>query len=108
MQKSLASSRTLVSDRDAPLVLTRMLAGVEVTGRVTGGGIDESRDEPLLIVEGTDGRRHLIPQTPEIVAARGEGRLRPGSIVTLRGDATTRTGARKCEPRSSSTGRYAT
>jgi type IV secretory pathway VirD2 relaxase len=94
VQKTLARSRTLVSDRDAPLVLTRMAAGVEVTGRVTGGGIDESRDEPLLIVEGTDGRRHLIPQTPEIVAARGDGRLRPGSIVTLRGDATMRTEAR--------------
>ena len=94
VQKSLARSRTLVSDRDAPVVLTRMAPGVEVTGRVTGGGIDESRDEPLLIVEGTDGRRHLIPQTPEILAARGEGRLRPGTVATLRGGSTTRNGTR--------------
>ena len=94
VQKSLARSRTLVSDRDAPVVLTRIAPGVEVTGRVTGGGIDEARDEPLLILESTDGRRHLIPQTPEIVAARGVGRLRPGSVITLRGGATTRDGAR--------------
>jgi enamine deaminase RidA (YjgF/YER057c/UK114 family) len=97
VQKSLARSRTLVSDRDAPVALTRMVPGVEVTGRVTGGGIDEARDEPLLILEGTDGRRHLIPQTPEIVAARGEGRLRPGSVVTLRGGLSSHPGAR--EPR---------
>lgn len=97
VQKSLARSRALVSDRDAPVVLTRMAPGVEVTGRVTGGGIDEARDEPLLILEGTDGRRHLIPQTPEIVAARGEGRLRPGSVVTLRGGASDHPRAR--EPR---------
>ena len=97
VQKSLARSHTLVSDRDAPMVLTRMAPGVAVTGRVTGGGIDEARDEPLLILEGTDGRRHLIPQTPEIAAARGEGRLRPGSVVTLRGGASNHPRAR--EPR---------
>lgn len=94
VQKSLARSPGLVADRDAPIVLTRMTAGIEVTGRVAGGGIDESRDEPLLIVEGTDGQRHLIPQTAEIHAARGEGRLRPGSIVTLRGAALAPTGSR--------------
>jgi len=85
VQKTLARSRTLVADRDAPLVLTRLGPGDEITARVTGGSIDEARDEPLLILEGTDGRRHLIPQTTDIVAARGEGRLRPGSVVTLRG-----------------------
>jgi type IV secretory pathway VirD2 relaxase len=95
VQKSLARSRALVSDRDAPVVLTRMAPGVEITGRVTGGGIDEARDEPLLILEGTDGRRHLVPQTPEIFAARGGGRLRPGSVVTLRGGAASRPGSRE-------------
>lgn len=89
VQKTLARSRTLVSDRDSPVVLARLGPGDEVTGRVTGGSIDEARDEPLLILEGTDGRRHLIPQTTQIVAARGEGRLRPGSVVTLRGTADT-------------------
>lgn len=93
VQKSLAHGG-LVSDRDAPVVLTRIAPGIEVTGRVTGGGIDESRDEPLLILEGTDGRRHLVPQTPEIVAARGEGGLRSGSVVTLRGGAARSAGNR--------------
>ncbi|RIL03540.1 MAG: hypothetical protein DCC71_14930 [Proteobacteria bacterium] len=90
VQRSLARSRMLVSDRNAPVVLTRIAPGVEITGRVTGGGIDESRDEPLLILEGTDGRRHLVPQTPDIVAARTAGQLRPGSVVTLRAEWRTR------------------
>src|SRR5690606_16602078 len=92
-QKSLARGG-LVSDRDAPVVLTRIAPGIEVTGRVTGGSIDESRDEPLLILEGTDGRRHVVPQTAEIIAARGDGHLRSGSVVTLRGGATTSGGTR--------------
>lgn len=90
VQKSLARSRALVTDRDAPLVFTRIEPGVELTGRVAGGGLDESRDEPLLILEGTDGNRHLIPQTPEIHGARGAGRLRPGAVVTIRGGAASR------------------
>lgn len=93
VQKSLARGG-LVTDRDAPVVLTRIAPGIEVTGRVTGGGIDESRDEPLLILEGADGRRHLVPQTPEIAAARGDGRLRSGSVVTLRGGESARGGKR--------------
>ena len=93
VQKSLAHGG-LVSDRDAPVVLTRIAPGIEITGRVTGGGIDESRNEPLLILEGTDGRRHLVPQTPEILAARGDERLRSGSVVTLRGGATTSLGTK--------------
>jgi len=59
--------------------------GSEITGRVASAGIDESRDEPFLVLEGIEGRRHLVPQTREMADARGEGRLRPGAVVTLRG-----------------------
>jgi hypothetical protein len=88
IQKSLARSYALVTDRHAPLVFTRMEAGVEVTGRIAGAGLDEARDEPFLILEGTDGNRHLVPQTAEILRVREQGRLRPGSIMTLRARAT--------------------
>ncbi|MCZ7618414.1 MAG: DUF3363 domain-containing protein [Myxococcota bacterium] len=87
IQKSLARSYALVTDRHAPLVFTRMEAGVEVTGRIAGAGLDEARDEPFLILEGTDGKRHLVPQTAEILRVREQGRLRPGSVVTLRAHA---------------------
>jgi len=65
--------------------LTRIHPGSEVRGRIAGTGLDEARDEPLLIIEGTDGQRHLVPQTAAIARARGAGGLRPGQIVTLRG-----------------------
>jgi type IV secretory pathway VirD2 relaxase len=84
IQKSVARSYALVTDRHAPLVFTRMESGVEVTGRVAGAGLDEARDEPFLILEGTDGSRHLVAQTSEILRAREQGRLRPGTVVTLR------------------------
>lgn len=90
IQKSLARSYALVTDRHAPLVFTRMEAGVEVTGRIAGAGLDEARDEPFLILEGTDGNRHLVPQSAEILRVREQGRLRPGSVVTLRARASGR------------------
>jgi len=57
--------------------------GRTARGRVAGAAFDESRDQPFLIVEGTDGRRHVVPQLVSIQQLRGEGRLRPGEIVTL-------------------------
>jgi hypothetical protein len=83
IQKSLARSQALITDRDAPIRITRVEPGVELSGRVAGAGLDESRDQPFLILEGIDGVRHLVPQTPEIERARGAGILLPGSIVTL-------------------------
>jgi type IV secretory pathway VirD2 relaxase len=85
IQKSLARSGSGITDHQAPMVLTRMRPGIEVRGRIAGTDLDEGRDEPLLIIEGTDGKRHLVPQTAAVARARGAGRLRPGRIVTLRG-----------------------
>lgn len=97
IQKSLARSYALVTDRHAPLVFTRMEAGVEVTGRIAGAGLDEARDEPYLILEGTDGKRHLVTQTAEILRVRERGGLRPGSIVTLRARGGGRPGPQRTE-----------
>jgi type IV secretory pathway VirD2 relaxase len=85
IQKSLARSGSGITDHHAPMVLTRIRPGMEVRGRIAGTDLDEARDEPLLIIEGTDGKRHVIPQTAAIARARGAGRLLPGRIVTLRG-----------------------
>jgi hypothetical protein len=82
--KSMAASGVGIADRHAPVVLARLEPGAELRGRVAGAGLDEAKDEPFLIIEGTDGRRHVVPQTPAMHRARGEGRLRAGEIVTLR------------------------
>jgi type IV secretory pathway VirD2 relaxase len=89
--KSMAASGVGITDRHAPVVLARLEPGAELRGRVAGAGLNEATDEPFLIIEGTDGRRHVVPQTPAMHRARGAGRLRPGEIVTLR--ATGMTGA---------------
>lgn len=83
IQKSLASAGIGISDRHSPVALTSLEPGRTLRGRVAGAAFDESRDQPFLIVEGTDGRRHVVPQSMSIQQLRGDGRLRPGEIVTL-------------------------
>jgi type IV secretory pathway VirD2 relaxase len=82
--KSMAASGVGIADRHAPVVVARLEPGAQLRGRVAGAGLDEAKDEPFLIIDGTDGRRHVVPQTPGMHRARGEGRLRAGEIVTLR------------------------
>jgi type IV secretory pathway VirD2 relaxase len=91
--KSRARHLPLIADRSQPLVVTRLDAGVRVTGRVIGTGLaDELRDQRYLLLEGADHRLHYIPQPPAVERARGAGRLRVGDIVTLSGHAIERGG----------------
>jgi hypothetical protein len=91
--KSRARHLPLIADRSQPLVITRLDAGVRVTGRVIGTGLaDELHDRRYLLLEGADHRLHYIPQPPAVEWARGAGRLRVGDIVTLSGHAIERGG----------------
>ncbi len=81
--KSRAAARHQILDVHAPSVLTRMERGVEVSGRIVGTGLDEGSGRSFVLLEGVDGRIHHIPQTDEMVRARGEGGLRRGQLVTL-------------------------
>jgi hypothetical protein len=81
--KSRSAARGQILDVHAPSVLTRMQPGVAVSGRVAGTGVDESSGRAFLLLEGVDGRIHHVPQTDEIVHARGEGGLRRGQLVRL-------------------------
>jgi type IV secretory pathway VirD2 relaxase len=75
-----------IHDRQAPLHVTELKPGEQVTGRVIGTGLEnETTDRRYLMIEGNDGRLHYIRQTPAIEKARGEGRLRIGETVTLSG-----------------------
>ncbi len=80
-----AQTRELLADPHAATAITHLQPGVEVRGRVVGTTLEERSEQPFLVVEGTDGRVHFIPQTRGIERARGEGRLQPGQLVTLRG-----------------------
>lgn len=81
--KTRAAARAQILDVHAPSVLTRMEPGVAVSGRVVGAGLDEGSGRAFLLVEGVDGRVHHVPQTHEMVRARGEGGLRRGQLVRL-------------------------
>jgi type IV secretory pathway VirD2 relaxase len=94
--KSRARHLPQLSDPRQPLVVTRLNAGVRVTGRVVGTGLaDELRDWRYLLLEGSDHRLHYIPQPPAVERARGAGHLRVGDIVTLSGHAIERGGRRR-------------
>jgi type IV secretory pathway VirD2 relaxase len=91
--KSRARHLPLLADRHQPLVVTRLDAGVSVTGRLIGTGLaDELRDQRYLLLQGADRRLHYIPQPPAVEWARGAGRLRIGDTVTLSGHAIERGG----------------
>jgi type IV secretory pathway VirD2 relaxase len=75
-----------IHDRQAPLHITELKPGEQVTGRVIGTGLEnETTDRRYLMIEGNDGKLHYIRQTPAIEEARGEDRLRVGDTVTLSG-----------------------
>ncbi|MCP5056758.1 MAG: DUF3363 domain-containing protein [bacterium] len=84
IQKSLASAGIGISDRHSPVALSSLGPGAQIRGRVAGAAFDEAMDQPFLIIEGADGKRHAIPQSPSIQNLRGLGRLRPGKVVTVR------------------------
>jgi type IV secretory pathway VirD2 relaxase len=91
--KSRARHHAHLSDPRMPLVLTSIEHGTRVTGRVIGTGLaDELHDRRYLLLEGTDGRLHYIPQPPAVERAREMGQLRVGEVVTLTGTAIDRDG----------------
>ncbi len=82
--KSRARHRSQMLDKRAPLAITRLAPGQELTGRVVGTGLEnEARDRRYLMLEGADGKLHYLRQTPAIIRARGEGKIGIGEIVTL-------------------------
>jgi type IV secretory pathway VirD2 relaxase len=75
-----------IHDRQAPLHITELKPGEQVTGRVIGTGLEnETTDRRYLMIECNDSKLHYIRQTPAIEKARGEDRLRVGETVTVSG-----------------------
>jgi type IV secretory pathway VirD2 relaxase len=84
--KTRARHLNQIHDRQAPLHVTELKPGQQVTGRVIGTGLEnETTDRRYLMIEGNDGKLHYIRQTPAIEKARGEDRLRVGETVTVSG-----------------------
>ena len=92
VQKSLARGDLAITDPAALRELVRLEPGVTVRGRVAGTTPNELGEAPFLVLESTDGRVLLIPQTPAMEERRGEGGLRRGHVVTLREHESVRAG----------------
>jgi len=84
VQKSFARGDLAITDPGAQRELVRLEPGMTLRGRVAGTAANELGDAPFLVLEATDGRVLLIPQTPALEERRGEGGLRRGHVVTLR------------------------
>ncbi len=83
VQKSLARGDLGITDPSAVRELVRLEPGLQLRGRVAGTAANELGDAPFLVLEATDGRVLLVPQTPAMEEHRGEGGLRRGHLVTL-------------------------
>jgi type IV secretory pathway VirD2 relaxase len=82
-QKMLARHAALVSDERLPLQVT-LVPGISVLeGRVLGHGHEEVSDRPYLLLEGVDGRIHLLWQNPQIEAKRRQGLLGVNSFARI-------------------------
>ncbi len=83
VQKSFARGDLGITDPSAVRELVRLEPGMALRGRVAGTAPNELGETPFLVLEATDGRVLLVPQTPAIEERRGEGGLRRGHLVTL-------------------------
>jgi type IV secretory pathway VirD2 relaxase len=83
VQKSLARGDLGITDPSAVRELVRLEPGMTLRGRVAGTAPNELGATPFLVLEATDGRVLLVPQTPAMAERRGEGGLRRGHVVTL-------------------------
>ena len=74
-QKMLAAHGALVSDKRLPLQVTTLRQLQSVAGRVLLHTEDEQTGKRYMLVEGTDGKVHLIYHTGAIEEARNQGKL---------------------------------
>jgi hypothetical protein len=82
-QKTLARHGALPSD---PRLQVQLPAPTEIRhleGRVLVHGEEEETQTPYMLLEGTDGKIHLIYHTQEIDAARAAGKLKPDHFAVL-------------------------
>jgi hypothetical protein len=84
LERGMTRYGELLVDPDAPQLFTELAPGVALHGRVVGGAEDEIGGRTLLILEGTDGAVHFVPQTPEIEELREGGEIVRGDIITFR------------------------
>ncbi len=82
-QKMLAAHGALVSDKRLPLQVTTLRQLQSVAGRVLLHTEDEQTGKRYMLVEGTDGKVHLIYHTEAIEEARTQGKLTVANFIRI-------------------------
>ena len=82
-QKMLAAHGALVSDKRLPLQVTTLRQLQSVAGRVLLHTEDEQTGKRYLLVEGTDGKVHLIYHTEAIEEARKQRKLTVDNFIRI-------------------------
>ena len=82
-QKMLAAHGALVSDKRLPLQVTTLRQLQVVAGRVLLHTEDEQTGKRYVLVEGTDGKIHLIYHTDAIEEARKQGKLAVDNFIRI-------------------------
>ena len=82
-QKMLAAHGALVSDKRLPLQVTTLRQLQSVAGRVLLHTEDEQTGKRYMLVEGTDGKVHLIYHTDAIEEARKQGKLAVDNFIRI-------------------------
>ena len=82
-QKMLAAHGALVSDKRLPLQVTTVRQLQVVAGRVLLHTEDEQTGKRYMLVEGTDGKVHLIYHTDAIEEARKQGKLAVDNFIRI-------------------------
>src|SRR5271168_2134101 len=82
-QKMLAAHGALVSDKRLPLQVTTLRQLQVVAGRVLLHTEDEQTGKRYVLVEGTDGKVHLIYHTDAIEEARKQGKLAVDNFIRI-------------------------
>ena len=82
-QRMLARHGALLSDERLPLEFVSFRQITQVEGRVVAHGQEEGTDRLYLMVEGVDGKVHLLYQNEDIQNARHQGQLGINSFVRI-------------------------
>lgn len=85
VQKSVARGDVLLTDPGAAQAVVHLGPGESVRGRVAGTTFGDVEERVFLVIEASDGRALLLPESAEMERRRAAGGLQRGTVVTLEG-----------------------
>jgi type IV secretory pathway VirD2 relaxase len=85
VQKSVARGDVLLTDPGAAQAVVHLRPGESVRGRVAGATFGDVEERVFLVIEASDGRALLLPESADIERRGSAGGLQRGVVVTVEG-----------------------